>query len=241
LKDKNKGENISRSPFMNKDIYIHFSKTVDDYDTVADKVVMKNAELHNCLVNSIYFDSRKNLNILDLGSGTGHGMSLILKKFPKAKVTGIDFSHKMIAKSRKKLREFLERVRLIEKDFNEIEFNEKYDAIVSAVAIHNSSHKQKDGLFKKIYNSLNEGGLFVNGDFIEGESPEMNEQFRMIYRNFLEKNLSGHELKVWLRHAFEEDMPMALSQQFKLLKKHSFYGLELVWQFNNEVVYVARK
>ena len=37
------------------DIKIHFSKTVEDYDTVADKVVFKNNELHDELIKVISF------------------------------------------------------------------------------------------------------------------------------------------------------------------------------------------
>ena len=223
------------------DIYAHFSKTVNDYDIVADKVVMKNNELHDALVNAIAFAADKELNVLDLGCGTGHGLQLILEKFSNAQVTGVDFSPRMIAKSQKKLEKYGERVKLIEKDFNEMEFNEKYDVIVSALAIHNSSHQQKEALFKKIFQALNKDGIFINGDFVEGETSELNEQYRAVYKNFLENNLTGEQLKVWLRHAFEEDRPLALSQQFKLLKNLGFRELKLLWQFNNEVTYLAEK
>lgn len=226
---------------MNQNIHLHFTRSVDDYDYVADKVVMKNDELHNVLVNAIPFDSNKNLNILDLGSGTGHGMSLVLRKFPKAKIMGIDFSNKMIVKSKKNLRNFGNRFGLIEKDFNEVEFGDKYDAIISAIAIHNSTHQEKDRLLKKIYKSLKKNAVLINGDFIEGETPEVNQLYQKVYREFLEKNLSGDELKVWLRHAFEEDMPMKLSEQLKLLNKHLFGEVSLVWQFNNQVVYITKK
>jgi len=51
---------------MNKNIFTHFSKTINDYDTVANKVVMKNDEFHNFLSSAIPFDVNKNLKILDL-------------------------------------------------------------------------------------------------------------------------------------------------------------------------------
>jgi len=34
-------------------VYRHFTKTVDDYDTVADRVVMKNNELHRSLIEAL--------------------------------------------------------------------------------------------------------------------------------------------------------------------------------------------
>lgn len=219
----------------------HFSKTVDDYDTVADKVVFKNDELHEQLVRVITFDKNKELMILDLGCGTGHGMRLIAKLFPKSKITGIDFSPKMIEKSSENLSIFKSRIKLLEINFNDYPFNQKYDVIISAIAIHNSTHSQKKKLFKKIFNSLNDGGLFINADFYEHDSAEINDEMKNIYRKFLKENLSGNELEVWLEHAFEEDMPMSLAQQSLILKNNGFSDFKLIWMFNNEVIYVAKK
>ncbi len=226
---------------MPNKIFTHFTKTVSDYDTVADKVVMKNDELHDLLIQAIPFKPEDKISILDLGCGTGHGMNLILKKFPKAMVTGIDYSAKMTEKSEKNLETFSGRYTLLEQNFNEIEFPQKYDAIVSAVAIHNSTHAQKRRLFKRIYASLNKNGVFINGDFITGENKEIDLQYKSIYRKYLKNNLSGAELKVWLKHAFEEDMPIQLSKQFAILKMIGFRDTELIWQLVNEAVYISRK
>jgi tRNA (cmo5U34)-methyltransferase len=203
---------------MNK-ILKHFSKTVDDYDTVADKVVFENNELHQCLVGAISFKKNQALNILDLGCGTGHGMKLMAKLFSRAKITGVDFSPKMISYSKKHLVNYSSRINLIEGDFNLIDFGQNYDVIVSAIAIHNSKDSFKKILFTKIFKALKNNGIFINADFYAGETKKLNEYLKEIYRNFVEQNLSGHELKVWLKHAFEEDIPMSLSKHFLYLKK----------------------
>jgi tRNA (cmo5U34)-methyltransferase len=223
------------------EIKAHFSKTVDDYDTVADRVVFKNGELHSVLVNNISFDKDKELNILDLGCGTGHGMELIADLFPNAKITGIDFSPRMIERAKKKLSSFSDRIKLIETDFNDYRFDQKFDVIVSAIAIHNSTHDQKKALFRKIFDSLNKGGQFINADFYEHDSIEFNNEIRNMYRDFLRQNLVGNELDVWLRHAFEEDMPMSLTLQSSILKEIGFSKFRLMWIFNNEAIYVVTK
>jgi len=96
-------------------------------------------------------------------------------------------------------------------------------------------------LFEKIYNALHYGGIFVNGDFVEGETDKEGSVYQKTYRNYLVKNLSGDELKAWLKHAFKEDMPMKLSQQFETLKSCFFKNPEPVWQYSNEVVYKVIK
>ncbi len=221
-------------------IYSHFSKTVDDYDYVADKVVMKNDELHEIIVDAVPFSRNKPIKILDLGCGTGHGIFLALKKFTSSQIVGIDFSAKMIEKTERKIVRFKNRVQLLVEDFNDIDLGRGYDAVISAIAIHNSAPKQKKELFGKIYRCLKKGGVFINGDFVEGENNLVNDEYRRMYGSYLERNLKDEELKVWLRHAFKEDMPMSLSEQFKLLKRQ-FSDVRLLWQFVNEAVYVCKK
>jgi len=222
-------------------IKTHFSKTVDDYDTVADNVVFKNNELHNELIKAISFDKDKEFDILDLGCGTGHGMKLAAGMFPKAKITGIDFSPVMIKRAKNNLLSLLDRIKLLEIDFNDYKFDQKFDVIISAIAIHNITDDQKKNLFEKIFNSLNSGGLFINADFYEHESKTVNNEIKTIYENFLRQNLSGDELEVWLRHASKEDMPMKLTEQEHILKEAGFDKFELLWVFNNEAIYVAGK
>ena len=226
---------------MNKNIFNHFSKTINDYDTVADKVVMKNNEFHEFLCNSIPFDNNKNLKILDLWSGTWHWMSIVLNKFKNSKVVWIDYSNKMILKSDNNLSEFPGRFELIENDFNKTEFENWFDVIVSAFTIHNSTHEEKEALFGKIYNSLNKGWVFINADFVEWEYKEQDEYYKLIYKSFLEHNLKWEELEVWLKHAFKEDMPMKISKQFEILRKFGFWEVRIILQFNNETVYLAKK
>jgi tRNA (cmo5U34)-methyltransferase len=193
------------------------------------------------MLESIPFKSSQNIKVLDLGCGTGHGCLLILKKFKKSIVVGIDFSEKMIKKSISNLDEFKSRVKLLEKDFNGIDFGKDYDVIVSTIAIHNSTHDQKEILFNKIFSSLRCDGVFINCDFVEGESDRSNEKYKKLYRSYLEKNLEGDEMMVWLKHAFEDDKPMKLSRQVEILKKTGFKEIKVVWKFNNELAYIAKK
>ncbi|MFZ5955589.1 MAG: class I SAM-dependent methyltransferase [Nanoarchaeota archaeon] len=222
-------------------IQTHFSKTVKDYDTIAEKVVFKNDELHNELVNAICLDKNKRLKVLDLGCGTGHGMSLMAQKFPNSRITGIDFSPKMIEKSKINLAKYSDRIELIEMDFRNYHFNQKFDAVVSAIAIHNIQDEEKSELFERIYDSLDIGGQLINADFYKHEFYSIDDQLRMIYKNFLEKNLEGEELNTWLMHAFEEDMPMTLASQSNLLANIGFSNFKLLWMFNNEAIYSAMK
>jgi len=217
-----------------------FSKTVDDYDTVDDKVVFKNKELHERLLSAIDIYKEVPLNILDLWSWTWHAIKLILEKFEKSHITGIDFSKKMIQKCMTNIWR-TDRVNIIEWDFTKVDFQWQYDIIFSVVSIHNCTDDEKIELFKKIYKSLKDGGIFINADFFKHEVEKLDDKMKCNYKKFLESNLEWEELEAWLYHAFEQDMPMKLSTQFDLLEEIGFQDLSLEWMHNNEAVYVAKK
>lgn len=219
----------------------HFNSKEIDYDVCAENVVPRNEELHNVIVDTIHFDRNSKIKILDLGVGTGLGAWKILSEFPNAKLTGIDFSSKMLKRCRERLSIFKKRVLLIESDFNKINFTEKYDVIISAVAIHNSKPEQQPELILKIYESLNDGGIFINGDFIRSDSEHINIKLREFYEGYLREKLKGVELEKWLHHAFEEDNPTALETQLGWLMEAKFKKIECVWRYMNLAVYYGVK
>lgn len=226
---------------MNSGIRKHFESGVANYNTVADKVVFDNDGFHRHLVDAIPFNPERVLEVLDIGSGTGHTSRVILEKFPHAYVTGIDFSHNMICRSLEQLAKYDGRYRVLEQDCNIAEFDRKYDVVISAFTIHNSSTNNQKKLTEKIFDALNQRGIFVNADFLKGENSAIEQEYRKIYETHLRQNLNGHELSVWLHHAFKQDNPRKYSEQKRDLDEAGFKKVELIWQLNNQGIYVARK
>lgn len=222
-------------------IWTHFEKTIGDYDTCDNFVVPRNEELHQKIIEAVPYHHKNELNIMDLGMGTGKLALMILSKFEKSRITGIDFSKKMISKSKAKLSYFGNRFEAKEGDFNELEFGNDFDAVVSSIAIHNNTDENKKKLFKKIYNSLNENGVFINGDFIKYTDKIEQKRQDQLYRLFLEENLYGHELQIWLEHAFEQDVPATIDKQFEWLKEAGFKEPKILWHCKNLAIYSAKK
>lgn len=219
----------------------HFNSKEIDYDVCADNVVPRNDEIHDVIVGTIPNERDSKINILDLGVGTGLGAWKILSEFPNSRLTGIDFSSKMLKRCKERLSIFNSRILLIESDFSKINFSEKYDVIVSAIAIHNSKSEQQRELIIKIYESLKDGGIFINGDFIRSNSEYVNSKFKEYYENYLRCKLRGPELEKWLRHAFEEDQPTELGTQLSWLRETGFRKIECVWRYMNLAVYYGIK
>ena len=98
-----------------------------------------------------------NLSILDLGCGTGgHDRKLI--EMGAKKVVGIDLSNNMINEAIKNTNS--NKIEYKVMSMTDIDkLDEKFDLVVSSLAIHYI--EDYDGLCKKVYNILNDGGRFV--------------------------------------------------------------------------------
>ena len=99
----------------------------------------------------------KDKKVLDIGCGTGgHDRRLI--ELGAKSVLGIDISENMINEAKRSTND--ERITYKILSMNKLEdVKEKFDLVVSSLAIHYI--EDYDGLCKKVYNLLNDGGEFV--------------------------------------------------------------------------------
>lgn len=224
-----------------KKIQNHFNSKYTDYNVCCNKVVPRNEELQQALVQAISYKKTAKLRMLDLGIGTGLTTWHVLNKFLDSHIDGIDFSSDMMNQAAKRMGKFNSKVNLIEADFTKYEFDNKYDVIFSAVTIHNLPNGEKKKLFKKIYRHLYKGGCFINADFIKFKSDYLTKKTMELYFKFLKENLAGRELKHWLKHVRKEDLPVTLDDQISWLKEMGFSFIECLWIYQNlAVVYVLK-
>ena len=116
------------------------------------------------VLNYIYNQIRRqsNANVLDIGFGTG---ILTTRLYNEGyRITGIDFSNKMIDIAKNKM----PKAELINWDFakglpNEI-INNNFDYIISTYAIHHLTDKDKTKFIKSLLKLLNSNGKISIGD-----------------------------------------------------------------------------
>jgi ubiquinone/menaquinone biosynthesis C-methylase UbiE len=228
---------------MNVSAKDYYETIVKNYGDLDDKVVMENVALQQAMIDAVPFPKDAHIKVLDLGTGPGIGAEKILTLWSNSSLVGVDFSDEMTKIAGHMLAKFAGRFQLIQAEIDGLNLSQygMFNVVISGVTIHNIHHTSKALLFSEIFKCLNDKGVFINGDFIEGETDEENDRMNAEYRAFLEKNLEGEECTTWLKHAFEFDMPMKLSGQIKLLKSAGFQDVKTVWQFSKEAVYTALK
>lgn len=115
----------------------------------------------------------ENSRILDLGCGTGLELEAYFPLCPTAKVTGIDLSAKMLDALKEKFPE--KELTLICGSYFDVPFGEaRFDAAVSVESLHHFTKEEKIPLYRKLRNSLKEGGFFILTDYfaLSGEEEQ---------------------------------------------------------------------
>jgi tRNA (cmo5U34)-methyltransferase len=115
--------------------------------------------------------------ILDLGSGDGRLLALVLADRPRAEAVALDFSVTMLDRLRHRFAPN-PRVQIVEHDLSEpLPDLGSFDAIVSSFAIHHLIHPRKRELYTEIFSRLNAGGVFCNLEHVASPTPHLHALF----------------------------------------------------------------
>jgi SAM-dependent methyltransferase len=117
--------------------------------------------------------------VLDLGTGDGRLLALILEKNPAAKGVALDFSEPMLERVRLRFAGN-PNVTVLRHDLNDplpVAELGWFDLVVSGLAIHHLVHPRKRELYTEIYELLCSGGVFVNLDHVASPTEELHQKF----------------------------------------------------------------
>jgi tRNA (cmo5U34)-methyltransferase len=115
--------------------------------------------------------------VLDLGSGAGRLLSLVLAARPSAEFVALDFSPTMLHQLRGAFRDN-KRVSIIPHDFdNPLPAMGRFDAVISSFAIHHVHDGRKRVLYEEIFNLLTPCGVFCNLEHVASPTPVLHRAF----------------------------------------------------------------
>lgn len=100
--------------------------------------------------------------VLELGTGTGETAVRVWAQHPGARWVGIDASEAMLARARERLAEADLRLQRLEDPLPA----ERFDLVVSVLAVHHLDAIGKQDLFSRVARALRPDGHFVLGDVV---------------------------------------------------------------------------
>lgn len=220
----------------------HFENEAAIFDNIIIKIIPYYIEMIEALLSVIYFDKTKKINVLDLGCGTGNLSKRVLDKYPNANIVCVDISQNMINIARQKLVDY-KNVEFVVGDIEEIEFKDKYDLVVSSLVLHHLiTDDIKKNFYKKIFNMLNENGIFVNADVVIGTSNFLQDINISSWIKYMQKSCSDEEIfSKWLKAYEQEDRPSKLMHQIEWLKEIGFHNIDIIWKYYNFAVFTGIK
>jgi len=114
--------------------------------------------------------------VLDLGTGDGVLLDLVLTARPGASGVGLDFGEEMLRRAADR---FARRpVELVQHNLDEpLPDLGLFDAVVSSFAIHHCSPARVKLLYCEVYDRLRPGGMFVNAEHVDSATPVLHEAF----------------------------------------------------------------
>ena len=221
-----------------------FGEAARDYDRARRHLVPDFDGFYGAVLESVPFETEKEIRVLDLGAGTGLLSAMVAEKFPRARVTLVDLSVEMLRVARRRLAEEPARF-----EFRNMDYARKplprtgggYDLVVSALSVHHLTHGDKKELFEKVRRSLAVGGYFVNADQIAGDTPEEDGRYGEWWlRRVREAGVSEEDLAAALLR-MRADRNATLAEQLGWLEEAGFEGVGCRYKDPRVAVYGGKK
>ncbi|MFX1340128.1 MAG: methyltransferase domain-containing protein [Promethearchaeota archaeon] len=214
-----------------------FENVAKEFDDVIVKLVPFYKEMVSDLILVIPFEKNENIDVIDLGCGTGTLSLRIREVFPNAKITCMDMTKNMLEMAKLKLSKY-ENIEFILENFYTFNFNKKYNVVISSFALHHLITAQdKKNFYQKIYNSLKIGGCFYNLDIIIGSNDEIQKFYMKKWEGFLRQHLSEEKIEKNFKQYYEEDSPESIMNHLKWLEEAGFKDVDVIRKYYNFALY----
>lgn len=164
-------------------------------------------------------------NLLDIGSGAGNNTISILRLLPGLNCDLVDLSLPMLERARERLsRENAGDVRIFHGDFRSAALpSSHYDIIVAAAVLHHlRDDADWESCFRKIYDLMKPGGVFLVSDMVWSSIEAVFDLDRERYGIYLEAIGGAYYRKKVFAYIDKEDSPRSVSYQLDLMKKCGF-------------------
>ncbi len=208
-----------------------FEKRLDGYDEHMRREVDDEGVFY--AFTAAQLPKEKGAKVLDLGCGTGLELEDYFALNPEAGVTGIDLCRPMLDALEKKFPE--KGMRLICASYFDEPFGiDAFDAAVSVESLHHFTKQQKIPLYKKLCDSLKDGGFFILTDYFADHQEREDYFQRELIRLKKEQGLLDGEF-------YHYDTPLTVENERDALLKGGFAKVDVLNKWGSTATLKATK
>jgi len=199
-------------------------------------------DIFNNLTAELLSFNHDDFRVLDIGCGTGETMFSIKNVFPKVHGMCIDISEVMVDAAREKLKKH-SGIEFVCSDIVDFASKDNFDAVVSILVLHNiQTTDERVSVYKKIYDLLVEGGIYISVDIVKSDRPDVQAHYIRRWRQFMLTHISEEEVdgKRLSLHA-SKDKPVTPHAMEEMLDRVGFRGFEIMHKNMNFMLTVCYK
>ena len=175
----------------------------------------RRAEGESVLLAHVPRDARR---ILDLGTGDGRLLGLLLADRPGTSGVALDFSPLMLDAAHERFSGDA-RVELVAHDLAQpLPDLGRFDAVVSSFAIHHLEHERKRALYREVLGLLDPGGVFANLEHVASPTQRLHVAFFAAIGEPLEDEDPS-------------DRTLDVETQLGWLREHGFGDVDCYWKW----------
>jgi SAM-dependent methyltransferase len=166
--------------------------------------------------------------VLDLGSGDGRLLALMLLARPAARGVAVEFSPTMLDLLRQRFARD-GRVEVVEHDLEQpLPPLGTFDVVASSFAIHHLPHTRNEALCKEVWGLLGPGGVFCNLEHVASPSAR-------VHRRFLDA------LGITPEQEDRSNKLLDVETQLRWLREIGFEDVDCYWKWRELALLVGRK
>ena len=213
---------------MSDTVQAHFDARATDYDDNRRYLIPNFDEFYSVGVDALAC-SETDPRVLDLGGGTGLSTSFLLKRFPSARITLLDFSEEMLSVARERFKDN-PNIDFVVGDYRSFSLDEVFDIVISGLSIHHLTFDEKQELTNKVYGLLAPTGEFLNADLARGESELLEAEMHRRLDGFLCENLTEDQVQRF-NDSQRIDIPVSVAEHFELMKRAGFRVVDCLYRY----------
>lgn len=220
------------------DIERQFNLIAEEYDSNRRKFIPCFDDFYKNTTEFIASNIEEPKQIVDLGAGTGLLTYFWYHQYPDSKYMLVDIADEMLNVAQKRF-DGIENISYQTENYIYKLPDIIFDMVISALSIHHLEDKKK--LFERIYDSLPNGGLFVNYDQFCAGQTEMDYWFNSFWESQLANSgLTDKDIELW-KERRKLDRECTAQQEVDMLKDCRFKMVKCVYSYQKFSVIVAIK
>lgn len=214
-----------------------FDATASTYDADRSRLIPGCDTFYRWAVDLIPSEAQR---ICDIGAGSGLLTILVRQRFPKADIHLIDFSGPMLDLARKRLGDD-PRITYDQSDYVNKQLHPGFDAIVSSLSIHHLDDTDKRLAFRRFYEALRPGGVFINAEQVAGPTPALEARYKNLWLHQVRAAGATEQQITDSLYRQKEDRCASVEDQLRWLREAGFADADCWYKENRFAVFAGTR